>query len=231
MTSTGRPVVLFDLYGTLVPGGSREQRDAVSHATAKALGVNPYAFALLVRDTFHDRTAGRLGDLGATITELAGRLGATPPPAAINEAIELRLQLNRGLLNASWALPVLDRLREAETLLGVVSDCSAETPEVWNDGPLAERFDVTAFSCQLGMRKPCPAIYRVATDALGVQPDQCVFVGDGASNELSGARALGMRAIWYDDGGNQLTERPDQEIGWDGERISDLADIQDRLEI
>jgi hypothetical protein len=44
-----QPVVLFDLFGTLVPGGSGEDRDAVSRLIANDLGVEPEKFALLVR--------------------------------------------------------------------------------------------------------------------------------------------------------------------------------------
>ena len=40
-----------------------------------------------------------------------------------------------------------------------------------------------------------PAIYRAASEALGVAPDACVFVGDGNASELDGARAVGMRAV------------------------------------
>jgi putative hydrolase of the HAD superfamily len=48
--------------------------------------------------------------------------------------------------------------------------------------------------------KPDPAIYRLCTDALGVTPEECLFVGDGGSHELEAARSLGMtalQAVWY----------------------------------
>lgn len=223
--SSSRRVALFDLYGTLVPGGSRDRRDGVAHAVAEVLAVDPDALAKLFRDTFHERTTGRLGGLRATIAELASRSGSVAGEAAIDQAAELRLELNRELLASSWALPVLDELRADNVLIGVVSDCSAETPEAWADSALARRVDTTAFSCQLGVRKPDPAIYRAALNDLDVHPEQCVFIGDGASNELSGARALGIRAIWYDDDGFDPTERPDQEVAWDGERIRELSEV------
>ena len=217
--------VLFDLYGTLVPGGSRDQRDGVARAAAEALKVDPDGLATLFRDTFHERTTGRFGDLRATIVELAARLGTVPDAAAVDRVVELRLELNRTLLATGWALPVLDELRGCGVAIGVVSDCSAETPEVWTDSDLARRVDATVFSCLLGVRKPAPAIYRAVLNELGARPDQCVFIGDGGSNELSGARALGIRPIWYDDAGLDPTERPDQEVAWKGERITDLSEV------
>lgn len=223
-------VVLFDLYGTLVPGGSRAVRDQVAYAVAEALQVQPVPLAKLFRDTFHERTTGRLGDLSCTIVELARRLGSDPDVDSVERAVELRLEMNRRLLAASWALPVLDQLRAAGVSIAVVSDCSAETVVAWADSPLAPRVDVTAFSCLLGVRKPDPAIYHAALDGLGARPQQCVFVGDGASNELCGARAVGIRPIWYDDSGFDSTDRPDQEQSWRGERITNLNEIPTLLQ-
>ncbi len=50
------------------------------------------------------------------------------------------------------------------------------------------------------MKKPDPCIYEEAARRLGVAFNECVFVGDGGSNELAGAKAVGMKAIqakWY----------------------------------
>lgn len=41
------------------------------------------------------------------------------------------LLLNRELLVSTWALPILDELRGGGVSIGVVSDCSAETPDAW----------------------------------------------------------------------------------------------------
>lgn len=184
MLSDVRPVVLFDLFGTLVPGGTREQRDAVAHAVAGELDVPRDTFAQLVRDTFDDRTTGRLGDLESSIRELAARLGAKPSAEALGHAVQLRLALNRSLLGASWAPPVLDRLKASDVLIGVVSDCSAETLAVWAESPLDARIDVTAFSCLLGVRKPAPAIYLAATDALRVcEPSGSTTPAPNRSND------------------------------------------------
>ncbi len=55
----------------------------------------------------------------------------------------------------------------------------------------------------IGLVKPDPAIYQLACQRLGVIPEDCRYVGDGGSNELTGADASGMRAVLiapsYDD--------------------------------
>jgi putative hydrolase of the HAD superfamily len=56
------------------------------------------------------------------------------------------------------------------------------------------RFDHVVESSKIGIRKPDPAIYRLACDALGVTPDRCVYLDDLGIN-CKPAAALGMAAI------------------------------------
>ena len=57
-----------------------------------------------------------------------------------------------------------------------------------------ETFDAVIESCLVGTRKPEPAIYGLALDALGVAPDRGVMLDDLGIN-LKTARALGLRTI------------------------------------
>jgi len=56
------------------------------------------------------------------------------------------------------------------------------------------RFDHVVESSKVGIRKPDPAIYRLACDALGVSPERCVYLDDLGIN-CKPAAALGMAAI------------------------------------
>jgi FMN phosphatase YigB (HAD superfamily) len=53
--------IIFDLYGTLLPGGSRLQRDTISYQMADVLEVDRTKFADVVRDTFDKRIWGTMG--------------------------------------------------------------------------------------------------------------------------------------------------------------------------
>ena len=55
-------------------------------------------------------------------------------------------------------------------------------------------FDVVVESAVEKMRKPDPAIYRVACERLGVPPPRCIFIDDIGRN-LKPAQAMGMRTI------------------------------------
>jgi hypothetical protein len=54
-----------------------------------------------------------------------------------------------------------------------------------------DSFGATAFSSERGVAKPDPAIDRAACEALGMDPAACVYVDDGADQELAIAEALG----------------------------------------
>ncbi len=65
---------------------------------------------------------------------------------------------------------------------------------------VAERLDVAVFSSEVGRRKPDPAIFEHALEALGVAPGSTLFVGDTLATDIAGAAALGMhtcQAVWF----------------------------------
>jgi putative hydrolase of the HAD superfamily len=75
-------------------------------------------------------------------------------------------------------------------------------------GPMAEvlgHFDVIVESSRVGVRKPDPAIYRLACDELGVEPDEAAFLDDLGIN-LKPARAMGMTTIKVADPDEAITE-------------------------
>lgn len=195
MTPARPLAVLFDLWGTLV-APRPERRDAVSRVIAGDLGVDPGALVAAISVSHGERFVGSMGSLVETLRLLARRCGGEPTADALELAAARRLELTSELLDAdAGTLAALDDLRAAGLRLGLVSDSSVEVPTVWPDCPLARRFDATAFSCLLGLRKPAREMYLSVTRRLGVTPAQCLYVGDGDSRELSGAVALGMTAL------------------------------------
>lgn len=60
---------------------------------------------------------------------------------------------------------------------------------------LLHRFDALAVSAEVGVLKPDARMFREALDGLGLDPPDCVFVGDSPEHDIRPARALGMRAI------------------------------------
>lgn len=66
-------------------------------------------------------------------------------------------------------------------------------------------FDHVIESAKIGVRKPDPAIYRMMTDHLGVDPKACVYLDDLGVN-LKPARDMGMTTIKVVDPAKAIAE-------------------------
>ncbi len=87
-------------------------------------------------------------------------------------------------------------------------------------------FDVTVFSCVAGIKKPDPRIYHIATERLGVDPQDCLYIGDGSSRELTGALEVGMHPVLiHDPDESDDTHFIDREDDWKGPVISSLREV------
>ena len=101
----------------------------------------------------------------------------------------------------------------------MITVCGEDVALMWPETEFRGLFDAEVFSATCGLRKPDPRIYRLALDRLGVEPEEAVFVGDGANDELAGAERVGMRAIGVDSPGGEL---PDD---WGGPKIRALPEL------
>ncbi|MGW6194977.1 HAD family hydrolase [Kribbella sp. NPDC055110] len=212
-------VLLSDLFSTLISGGDHE-RDVVNARMGAVLGVDSAAFQRAFDASSYERFIGAYGDLPSTLRVIAERCGGTPTDEQVQEATALRRALAQRLLSRAPAATseTLAAFKAAGWRVGLVSNITAETQVQWAGSPLAQYFDATAFSAEVGAAKPEPAIYRSACAALDVEPSDCIYVGDGNDNELPGAATLGMHAI-------RTTEHADSDPSWSGPTITTYAEL------
>ena len=64
-----------------------------------------------------------------------------------------------------------------------------------NELGLAGYIDAFVASADVGLAKPNPSPYLKALAAIGLEPQEAIFVGDTAATDIAGARAAGMRAV------------------------------------
>lgn len=76
---------------------------------------------------------------------------------------------------------------------------------------LADYFQFALCAEELGVGKPDPLPFREALRRAGVAPGEAVHVGDHPLDDIQGARAAGLRAIWYNPHG----------LAWQGEAAPD----------
>jgi len=129
------------------------------------------------------------------------------------------------LVPREGAIETIEELRGSGIKVGLITVCTEDVELLWPESEFAGLFDAEIFSNAIGLSKPDPRIYLACCQALGVEPRDAVFVGDGANDELAGARRVGMEAV--------LIHRPGEEPpwpelrDWDGPRIDALPQILD----
>ncbi|HYZ20078.1 MAG TPA: HAD family hydrolase [Gaiellaceae bacterium] len=126
---------------------------------------------------------------------------------------------------------LLESLRGRGLRLGVVSNAFDPGWLLHRDLEqlgIAERVDFAVFSSELGKRKPHPAIFERALEALGVHANEALFVGDRLYEDIRGAGEVGMttvQALWF-----RADEHPD---GGEPDHLAftqmDVLNIADRL--
>lgn len=108
-------------------------------------------------------------------------------------------------------VPMLRALKEKGILIGLISNCFSEEAMVIKKSILYPFFDAICLSFDEGVQKPNPAIFKRCIEKLEVLADECLYVGDGGSNELEAAETIGMKAVqavWYlKEGTNQPAKR------------------------
>jgi putative hydrolase of the HAD superfamily len=138
------------------------------------------------------------------VRELLGHFGVEVSDGELNRFLEAEHAAwapSRVLGSTTHAL--LDALRGRGFRLGLVSNAFDPGWLLHRDIEqlgVAERLDFAVFSSELGKRKPHPAIFERALEALDVAPDEALFVGDRLYEDVRGAGELGMKtvqALWF----------------------------------
>ncbi len=219
--------VIFDLFGTLIDNFTDSEYARVLREMATVLQAPADEFSNLWRDTFYLRTNGSHKTHFESIRYICGQIGITPTDEQVNKASDIRLDYSRRVLvPRPVTLPTIRELKTRGYRIGLISDCSPETPEVWPETAFRNIFDITVFSCVVSLKKPDPRIYLYACEKLGVKPEDCLYVGDGSSNELTGAAFVGMHPVMIKDPGETAdTHFVDKEKGWKGKTISTLDEV------
>ena len=68
--------------------------------------------------------------------------------------------------------------------------------EVFERDGVLDLLDADVYSSEIPWVKPHPEVFRAACDAVGVEPEEGVYVGDRLFEDVHGPQQVGMRAIW-----------------------------------
>jgi putative hydrolase of the HAD superfamily len=219
--------VVFDFFGTLTVHATAGQRRAGAHRVANALGVSPELFFDRLSCTFTERATGSCGDLAETLIWVAQGCGYLPSTEQVAAGCAERraVEVEYAMALRPDAYKTLAGLRERGLRLGVITDCTHELPECWSTLPIAELIHSVLFSVEEGLRKPDPTLYQRMCDQLDVEAAGAWYVGDGGSNELTGAEAVGMHGVQLLTADALAALVYDREALWEGPVIRALAEL------
>ncbi len=191
--------VIFDLYETLIT--EWVSRKYLSSQCARDLAVDPSLFREIWNSRHREMDTGRLS-YRQVLTEIITAAGKQPDEALLSACEQKRITGKNDCFAAPSAtvMHMLSALKQQGLKLCLCSNCSADEVAGLAACPLSSFFDSIVLSYQIGFAKPDKQIYLHCADQLGLSPDECLFVGDGGSRELFGARNAGMhplRALWF----------------------------------
>ena len=201
--------VIFDMYETLITHFNTPLYFGAQ--MAEEAGIPIEKFLPLWRSTEDDRTVGKLAL--EEVLSMILKENHCYSEALVNKMAEKRTATKVELFKHlhSEIIPMLQALKEKGILIGLISNCYFEEASVIRKSQLFPYFDGVYLSCEQGVKKPDEEIFRRCMEELSVQPEECVYVGDGGSYELETAKGLGMKAVqavWYlKEGSGQPTGR------------------------
>ncbi|WP_018682742.1 HAD family hydrolase [Actinokineospora enzanensis] len=226
--------VIFDWGGTLTPWVTMD------HLAA----WRAYA------DVLHPDDAERAAGLAATVSAaesaawlrvrdhhtaftLAQVLDSVGAPHDVPALDAFRGYWDRATYTDPEVAPMLGVLRERGLRTGVLS--STAWPAAWHvdvlrrDG-VHDLFDALVWSSDLAYTKPHRVAFEAAMAAVGVDdPADCVYVGDRPYDDISGAKAVGMRAILVPHSDIPLAQQVPVDVRPDAvvQKLSDLPAVLD----
>ncbi|HXT50905.1 MAG TPA: HAD-IA family hydrolase [Thermoanaerobaculia bacterium] len=98
------------------------------------------------------------------------------------------------------AAAAVTALHAAGLRLAVTSNFDARLPRLLADCGLGDCFDAVVYSEEVGVEKPHPAIFEELLERLGLPAGEVLHVGDSRRDDVEGARAVGMQALWLTRG-------------------------------
>lgn len=176
------------------------------------LGLEPGALMKAFREhysrqdgeaDFHLLETGKITEaeyyqrLGARVGEMGGTMPMPDDPVEVRKKLWGSIKPNHEMIDAAT------RIRK-HYKVGLLTNNVKEWGG-WRDLYPTDLFQVVIDSSEVGIRKPDPAIYRLACEKLGVAPGRTAFVDDIETN-VEGARTVGLTAIRFTTTGEVLAE-------------------------
>ena len=198
--------VVFDWGGTLTPFHDFDLADlwaVAARILAPERQIELTGALVAVEGEFWQRVRSDGGLASTTLDDVvamaAERTGVHVEAVLRDRALEAHLEAwTPHTYTDPDAAPVLHALRERGIRTGLLSN--THWPRDWHERILArdgvlDLIEARVYTSELTHTKPHAEAFRAVLTPLGLEPDEAVMVGDRPLDDISGARAVGMRAV------------------------------------
>lgn len=187
-------VIFFDLFFTLITPKYNDVRNEND-----VLGITKEEWERYAEDDklYLERATGREKNPQKIIESIIEKMDIKVSESDKKEILKLREQrFQKSIIDVDdTVIEVLLDLKKQKKKLCLISNADIIDVMFWKESPLNDLFDETIFSYKVGYLKPQTEIYEIALMKMNTIPQKCIFVGDGGSNELKGAKKLGIKTI------------------------------------
>ncbi|MGY0714708.1 HAD family hydrolase [Azospirillum argentinense] len=192
--------IIFDLYGTLIHIVNKSFLSTLRREISRRIDRRDGHSVLnnVVRSFRQDVLIEKL-DIAADCERLIRRhtpnLSAEDVRYTVDELLlSIRSEL-QSIALSNGVHHILRFVRKKGFRVGLVSNVSTFHKAPFYLLDMKNCFDSVLFSCDLGMSKPDPAIYRKVCQDLSINVESAIFVGDSYTVDVVMPEQLGMRAI------------------------------------
>jgi FMN phosphatase YigB (HAD superfamily) len=204
--------ITFDFWSTLYKSNSVDYskrlvslKEALEQRSGTTFGLEQFEVAIEVaRDTWNQAWIEEYRTITAD-EWLAIVLNSLNSSLRLEQLSELVDDMENSIFNDLPALvpearAVLTDL-SGQYRLAIISDTGI-TPgrvlrQILKDDGVIDYFCHLTFSDEVGYSKPHPKAFLTTLEALGVNPQEAVHVGDLLRTDIAGAQQAGMRAVQY----------------------------------
>ncbi len=189
-------VIFFDLFFTLVvPHYKKNEEDNEYYD----LNLTREEWEKIAEDEelYFKRASGKLHNPADIINEILRKNDIFNDDFIVKMVLDKRIkrfktcleQVDKNIINT------LEYLSRKGKRMCLISNADVIDKVGWESSPLSRFFENTIFSCDVSVLKPNKEIYQIALNKMKVKAGKSVFIGDGGSSELKGAREAGINTI------------------------------------
>jgi putative hydrolase of the HAD superfamily len=194
--------VIFDLNGTLVEIYKVSEYQDNLILIANTLGLEYTRFKDAWAKSYEAFPFGDYADVSDRFKIAFDMYFNGSPYSIEKEKLEKAIQIrydyiaNQALQIRPHVFETLDWLVSQNYKIGLISNCTMETPRAWPKNPLAKYFPKPIFSCEVKVTKPNRRIFELVLQNIGIEKaERCIYVADGDDREFDTALEMGMTPV------------------------------------